>query len=213
MSDRQSFLDFVRDMVQYLDGEWRIEQVPGCDYLKLRGEGLAVLEVFNEGDTRVSVRGWFEIPGNYEESQRFGKCVGYGDKDGLSTSHPMTSARRAAARVNAFLPTYYAALQRTVERKMEHDRAFEQAQRLADELVQVSQGTLKRYNESWEDCKVVLHDTGQVPGVNLELEVREKDIRISSHTNCLPHDLARLLAVWLLHWQHWHGEYQRLASQ
>ena len=87
MSDRQSFLDFVRDMVQYLDGEWRIEQVPGCDYLKLRGEGLAVLEVFNEGDTRVSVRGWFEIPGNYKESQRFGKCVGYGDKDGISTSH------------------------------------------------------------------------------------------------------------------------------
>ena len=62
MSDRQSFLDFVRDMVQYLDGEWRIEQVPGCDYLKLRGEGLAVLQVFNEGDTSVSIRGWFELP-------------------------------------------------------------------------------------------------------------------------------------------------------
>ncbi len=149
----------------------------------------------------MSVRGWFEIPGNYEEAQRFGKCVGYGDKDGLSISHPMTSARRAAAPVNAFLPTYYAVLQRTVERKMEHDRAFEQAQRLADELMRVSQCTLKRYNESWEDCKVVLHDTGQVSGVNLELEMREKDVRISSRTNCLPHD------------QRWHGGYQRLSSQ
>ena len=106
-----------------------------------------------------------------------------------------------------------AALQCTIERKMEHSRAFEQAQRLAGELVQVSQGTLKRYNESWEDCKVVLHDADQVPGVNLELEVREKDVRISGHTNCLPHDLARLLVVWLPHYQRWHGEYQRLASQ
>ena len=82
----------------------------------------------------------------------------------------MTSARRAAARVNAFLPTYYVALQRTIESKIEHDRAFEQAQRLADELVQVSQGTLKRYNESWEDCKVLLHETDKCPASTWSLK-------------------------------------------
>ena len=65
---------------------------------------------------RVGVDGQFEpFFADWQQNDRFTRCfVGSDDRRDVSVSHPATNARRAAARVNAFLPTYYAALQRTV---------------------------------------------------------------------------------------------------
>jgi hypothetical protein len=72
-------------------------------------------------DNRVNVSFEYEPFGDPELDGHFREaCVYMGDKvDGVS--HPMTSARRAAGRVNASLVLYREAMERCMERRRKHE--------------------------------------------------------------------------------------------
>ena len=212
--EKHTFMDFVREMLQYLDDTWTIEELPGYDYIKLRGSDLACLSVYVEGHPpRISVHGQFEVQGNPVETKKMQDCQNIYPKAPSSCSYPMSQARRAASRVNQMLPGYYVVLQQVISRKVEWDHRLEQAQTQADELIFLAQGTLKRYRENWEDGTVTLSNAEDAPDhATLEIVIREEYVHLNGHNNYLPIGLMRLLAAWLpLHGQ-WDAECEhRLA--
>jgi hypothetical protein len=197
--DKQSFRDFVADMTQYLDGQWSIEEREGYDYLKLRGEGPAILNVYNTGD-RISVSGQFELFGDWQQNDQIRRCF-VKSEDNVSTSHPTTSARRAAARVNAMLPDYYAALERVMERYRRHEQDLATARRNAGAIVKASNGVLEVIGEKYDRGRVhvrgynVYSSESRAPGSHVEFEVDDQYIHVERWD--MPPELAITIAEWM----------------
>jgi len=200
--DKQSFRDFVADMVQYLDGQWRIEEQQGQDYLKLHSEGIATLNVYNMGE-RVGVDGQFEpFFADGQQNDRFTRYfVGSDDRRDVSVSHPATNARRATARVNAMLPTYYATLERVIERYRKHEEELVTARRNAEAIVKASDGVFQVIGEKYDRGRVhvrgygVYSDHERAPGSNVEFEVDNEHIHVERWD--MPPELAIAIAEWM----------------
>jgi len=184
-----------------------IEEWQGQDYIKLCGDGLAALNVYNM-DERVSVDGQFEPFEDWQKNDQFGRCfVRSEDRRNTAVSHPATNARRAAVRFNAMLPAYYEALERVMKRCQLHEEKLAEARRNAEDIVRESDGVYQIECEKYENAAVHLASRGRGDGFSDrrapaadDMVVTAEGVKISTYGNggwTMPLPLAICIVRWM----------------
>jgi hypothetical protein len=172
-------------MLQYVEGQWTLvkEFEVGGKYR----DGIYVLGVHSWlHDNRVNVSFEFEPFGEPELDGQFKEaCVYMGDKI-AGVSHPMTSARRAAGRVNASLALYREAMERCMERRRKHEELLVVARLNAVAVVEASDGVYQIEKEDYQHRAIHLigrsdgRSDKRAPGAD-DMIVTDSGVTIDKH--------------------------------